>query len=159
MHQDAEKLCVQLGQHRVKTTAVNGASVIHQTTKVNLCLWTRSKGCLLALQWKITMELLWVSVFWITKTGTQWLAGCGPLVQILPLNLTETRGYRVCTSCSPCTPDTKTTKVQQCLTPAAAQNGSNSGVAADLEKRHSISRTHSTIHPLGQSEKWVGGSM
>lgn len=31
MQQDAEKLGVQLGQHRVKTTAVNGASFIHQT--------------------------------------------------------------------------------------------------------------------------------
>lgn len=32
VQQDADKLGVQLGQHRVKTTAVNGASVIHQTT-------------------------------------------------------------------------------------------------------------------------------
>lgn len=31
MQQDAEKLGVQFGQHRVKTTAVNGTSVIHQT--------------------------------------------------------------------------------------------------------------------------------
>lgn len=80
--------------------------VISQITKVNLWFRARSDYCLLALQWKITMELLWVSIFWISKPGAGWSAVCGPLVQILPLNLAETRAHSACTSCSPCTPNT-----------------------------------------------------
>lgn len=41
---------------------------------------------------------------------------------------------------------------------SVAQNGNNPGIA-DLEKWHIISRTHCTIHPLGQSENWVEGGI
>lgn len=107
--------------------------VISQTTKVNLRFWARSDYCLLALQWKITMELLWISIFWIPKPGARWSAVCGPLVQVLPLNLAETRHTLHVLRAVPALP-IQTTKVLQSPIPAAAWNRNSSGVAADLQK-------------------------
>lgn len=130
--------------------------VISQTTKVNLRFWARSDYCLLALQWKITMELLWISIFWIPKPGARWSAVCGPLVQVLPLNLAETRAHTARTSCSPCTPNPDyqgTAKPNSCCGMKWKQFWGSSRLTKIT------SRTHCTIHPLHQSENWVGDSI